>query len=290
MLPDAVRAAIEAEVGAPVADAAPVSGGSIAHAVRLVAGGRALFVKWGDADVASTFPAEAEGLEALRAAESPLRVPEVVARRPPDGEVPGFLLMDWMDAGRRSRGFWERFGQGLADLHRHTAPRYGFATDNFIGRLPQRNGWMPTWPAFFRRCRLEPQVAMARERGRWRPEWDAGLSRLLGSLRDLLPERPEPSLLHGDLWSGNYLVTVDGSAALIDPAVYYGHREAELAYTELFGGFEPAFYEAYREAWPLEPGYEERREVYNLYHLLNHLNHFGGGYAHDVARVLKAYG
>ena len=128
----------------------------------------------------------------------------------------------------------------------------------------------------------------AREAGRWTSGWDAPLEGLYARLDELLPERPEASVLHGDLWSGNVLVTEAGAAALVDPAAYYGHREADLALTELFGGFDARFYAAYREAWPLEPGYAARREVYNLYHLINHLNHFGGSYARSVQAALES--
>lgn len=137
--------------------------------------------------------------------------------------------------------------------------------------------------------RLEPQVRVARDGGRWQDHWTSHFDRMMHRLDGLLPKRPEPSILHGDLWSGNFLVTKTGRAALIDPAVYYGHREADLAMTELFGGYDDAFYAAYRSAWAVEAGYADRREVYNLYHLINHLNHFGAGYAGSVDRILKAF-
>lgn len=271
----------------------PVSGGCIAEGGKLVAGGEAFFLKRGSQEVARTFPREAEGLRALRAAHSPLYIPGVRAVAPPAGDAPGFLLMEWMEpGGQRDRAYWEAFGEGLAALHRHTSDddRYGFQEDNFIGRLPQANGWQQAWPDFFRTRRLEPQVQRARENGRWRSDWNDPLNALFARLPDLLPGAPPASMLHGDLWSGNVLASEDGTAALIDPAAYYGHREADLAMTELFGGFEPPFYDAYRSAWPLEAGYAERRDVYNLYHLINHLNHFGTGYAGRVGRVLKRYG
>ncbi|QXD14845.1 fructosamine kinase family protein [Rhodocaloribacter litoris] len=289
MLPAALTDALAAMLGTSVRRCEPVGGGCIALACRVETAEGSYFLKWGRGDVARTFWAEADGLRALHEAASPLLVPEVLALGDPDEATPGFLLMTWIEAGTRGPGFWEAFGRGLAHLHRHTAGRYGFDEDNFIGRLPQHNAWADDWPAFFRERRLEPQVRWARERGRWHRRWDRPLERLYARLDDLLPARPEPSLLHGDLWSGNVMTARDGRAALIDPAVYFGHREADLAMTELFGGFNPAFYAAYREAWPLEPGYAERRAVYNLYHLLNHLNHFGEGYAGSVAEVLDRF-
>lgn len=288
-LPDTLVEALEAELEDAITSHVSVGGGCIANACRIETETRSYFLKWGRDEVADTFAAEAAGLEALAAADSPLRIPAVIACHPVDEETPGFLVLEWINAGRKGLKFWEAFGEGLAALHEHAADRYGFERDNFIGQLPQDNTWSTSWPRFFRTRRLEPQVRMARERNRWRARWDAPLETLYRRLPDLLPARPTPSVLHGDLWSGNFMVTALGTAALIDPAVYYGHREADLAMTELFGGFDEAFYQSYRAAAPLEPGYEERRDVYNLYHLINHLNHFGGRYAGSVEATLQAF-
>lgn len=288
-LPTTVAEAIAIHLSSPIRRVSSVGGGCIANATRIDTDEGAFFLKYGAGEVARTFPAEAAGLRALRAAGSPLIIPAVVAAEEDAAGHLGFLLMEWIETGAAGQDFWETFGRGLAALHRHTAGRYGFDQDNFIGRLPQRNGWAATWPAFFRHHRLEPQVQMARERGRWQSAWNRALESLYRRLDDLLPAQPPPSILHGDLWSGNFLVTLAGPAALIDPAAYYGHREADLAMTELFGGFSASLYGAYREAWPLAPGYDTRREIYNLYHLINHLNHFGGGYAGSVASILKRF-
>jgi fructosamine-3-kinase len=288
-LPEALHARIEAHLDVPITSCASVGGGCIANGCRLETDEGAFFLKYGDEGVARTFPGEAAGLEAMAEASDGIVVPDVVAQEPPEGDAPGFLLMEWINAGRRHRGFWARFGEGLAGLHRHTANRYGFALDNYIGRLPQSNTWTGSWPDFFRRERLAPQAEMAREGGVWRSRWDAPFETLCRRLDDLLPAEPEPSLLHGDLWSGNFMVTATGQPCLIDPAAYYGHREADLAMTELFGGFDDRFYAAYREAWPLRDGYDERRDVYNLYHLLNHANHFGGRYVGAVDTALQPY-
>lgn len=286
MLPDSLRATLEDRLGSTIESVAAVGGGCIANACRVETTASPFFLKYGDENVARTFPGEAAGLEALAAADAPLEIPSVVDTAPPEGDRPGFLVMEWIHSGREGRRFWERFGDGLAALHRHSADQYGFDQNNFIGESPQSNQWMDRWPAFFRTQRLEPQVEMARDRGRWRGEWNRPLEALYRRLPDLLPERPEPSVVHGDLWQGNYMVTAVGDPALIDPAAYYGHREVDLAMTELFGGYQDPFYEAYRSAWPLESGYETRRDIYNLYHLLNHLNLFGGGYAGSVASTL----
>lgn len=288
-LPDALTAALSDAVGAAVTSVAAVGGGCIANACRVETEARSYFLKWGRGDVAETFPAEAAGLKTLAAAGSPLVVPEVIAQQPASDGTPAFLVTEWINSGRKGLHFWSSFGEGLAALHEHTGDQYGFDQDNFIGRLPQKNASERTWPRFFRTQRLAPQVDMARERGRWQAGWEAPIETLYRRLPDLLPAQPDRSVLHGDLWSGNFLVTAIGNVALVDPAVYYGHRETDLAMTELFGGFDEAFYTAYREAYPLEPGYEERRDIYNLYHLINHLNHFGGRYASSVDATLRAF-
>lgn len=289
MLPEALRDELEDRLDVTIESVAAVGGGCIANASRLETDGVPYFLKYGDEDVARTFPGEAAGLEALAAADSPLVVPSVLETAPATDERPGFLVMEWINSGRQGRDFWGRFGEGLAELHRTTADEYGFERDNFIGQLPQKNNWRDSWPAFFREERLEPQVEMARERGRWQRAWDGPLKTLYRRLPDVVPTTPAPSVLHGDLWKGNFMVTAIGDPALIDPATYYGHREADLAMTELFGGYDDSFYEAYRSTWTLEPGYESRRGVYNLYHLINHLNHFGGGYAGSVERTLNQF-
>jgi fructosamine-3-kinase len=283
--------ALRPHVGA-VRRAAPVGGGCIANATRLDAEQGRFFLKWSGGEAGRTFEAEAAGLRALRAADSPLRVPDVLAAETADPSRPGFLLMEWVESGSPGDGFWTDFGRALARLHRHTSAdgRYGFERANFIGRLPQRNDWRERWPDFFRSQRLAPQFERARTSGRWNAAWDDPADRLLARLDDLLPADPPASVLHGDLWSGNFLAASDGRAALIDPATYFGHRETDLALAELFGGFDGRFFEAYRAAWPPEPGYPTRREVYNLYHLVNHLNHFGEGYAGGVERTLRRFG
>ena len=289
MVPDTLRETLESRLDITIHGSSSVGGGCIANACRLDTDDAPLFLKYGDAQVARTFPGEAAGLAAMRASESPLAIPAVMDQDGPDGDRPGFLVMEWIETGRKGGSFWEDFGQGLAAMHRHAEEQYGFEQDNFIGRLPQQNEWMDAWPAFFRTQRLEPQVRMARERNRWQAGWDDALQALYRRLPDLLPETPPASVLHGDLWKGNYMVTAAGAPAIIDPATYYGHREADLAMTELFGGYQDRFYAAYREAWPLAPGYDTRKKVYNLYHLINHLNLFGAGYASSVEGILRDF-
>jgi len=164
----------------------------------------------------------------------------------------------------------------LATLHRQTGPRFGWHRDNFIGATPQINSWRDDWATFFHECRIRPQLELARK---------SGFSVPFPKENFLKHHKPSPSLLHGDLWSGN-AGFIDEGPVIFDPAVYYGDREADLAMTELFGGFPARFYEAYNEAFPLPDGYETRKHFYNLYHLLNHLNIFGAGYLAQVRRTL----
>ena len=249
-----------------------------------------VFIKRNSRVKLDMFEAEAAGLAALRdAAEGP-RVPRVLATGT-DGTF-SFLLMEHLDAREKRRDFWEIFGAELAGLHRSTRhPSCGFPSDNYIGATPQKNGFIPSWIEFFRVNRLEYQLKLAQDRGLA----DRGTSKLVDSVMKRLdslliePEGGEASLLHGDLWGGNFIQGPEGKACLIDPAVYYGHREADLAMTELFGGFNRAFYQGYNAAWPLDPGYPERRDLYNLYHMLNHLNLFGGGYAGSVYAIASRY-
>lgn len=268
----------------------PVGGGSIHSAAILeLSDGSRRFVKHSPGAPADMFPREAEGLRALAAAGA-VRVP----RDPLPGEAGGsrFLLMEAIDTGRPSRDFFPRFGHAFAELHLGTRQaRAGFPHDNYIGSTPQPNGWMDDWCGFFRRHRLGFQLELARRNGLATAELSRLGDRLLERLATWLDVPGEDCcLLHGDLWSGNFLCDAEGEPVLIDPAAYYGHREADLAMTHLFGGFDRAFYDAYEEAWPLPSGVveqRERQEIYQLYHLLNHLNLFGSGYLSQCLAILR---
>lgn len=280
---------LESVLGASVHSAEPLGGGCIANATRLETSRGDFFLKYAGGEAGRTFEAEAEGLRALGASNSDVVIPEVQAVAAPSGDTPGYLVLDYIEPGAPDQSFWPRFGRSLATLHKMEGEAYGFHIDNFIGRLPQFNDPVEPWPEFFAARRLDPQRRVAEQGGRWRSNWNKPYDRLVARLPEILPSDPPKSVLHGDLWSGNFLVTSDGRAALVDPATYYGHRETDLAMAELFGGFERAFYDAYRESWPLEEGYRERREIYQLYHLINHLNHFGSSYSGSVERILVHY-
>ena len=273
-----------------IAATTPVSGGDINRACRLMLrDGTQLFMKSNAGTSPSFFRAEAEGLAAI-ADTNTIRVPQILAIGM-DGKLGAFLLLEWIEGARQTPDYWTTFGRRLAAMHRAetsalvSGGKYGLNRDNYIGARRQKNTPMNSWIAFFRDCRLEPQF---RDAARWFDATDRKrISYLLEHLDEYLDEPEQPSLLHGDLWSGNFITGSDGNAWLIDPAAYVGHPEADIAMTELFGGFPQKFYDAYQEVNPMKPGYERRREVYNLYHLLNHLNLFGGSYLPSIQRILK---
>ncbi len=267
------------------------SGGDINEAYLLqLSDGQRAFLKENAEENVDFFAAEEEGLKAIASTRA-IGVPGVYGYGTCDGR--SFLLMENLDSGPMKKDFWERFGHALAEMHKAPTTallpdkKYGFARDNYIGAGHQKNAGRDTWVEFFRDCRLLPQLDRARTA--LLSEDIRHIERLMERLDEYLVEPEHPSLLHGDLWGGNFLVGPDGDAWLIDPAAYVGCAEADIAMTELFGGFSGAFYGAYRESGLLMPGYEERREIYNLYHMLNHLNLFGGSYLYAVERIARRF-
>lgn len=265
----------------------PVGGGSINDAFRLSSSAGPFFVKVNAADrFQSMFAAEADGLQRLAATRA-LRVPRTISVGEDHDQT--YILMEWIAEGPKGDRFWEGLGHGLAALHSHVGEQFGLERDNYIGTLKQPNSWCGTWHEFLIQRRWEPLIRLACDRGRLGMGDRLRAERLYSALPDLYPHEA-PSLLHGDLWSGNILCTEDQEPVLIDPAVYNGHREVDLAMTLLFGGFSPIFYSAYESALPLAPDWRERTPLWQLYPLLVHLNLFGGGYRDQVTAVLKRYG
>jgi fructosamine-3-kinase len=267
---EAVVAMIGGDAGVP--RWLSLGGSSLNELWRIDVGEHSYFVK---ANVASRLPmlkAEADGLSELARAKA-IRVPAPAAC----GKAHGisFLVLEWLDlvAGGRDAAM----GRALAHLHRTTSDRFGWYRDNTIGTTPQSNAWCDDWGEFFRDCRIAPQLARARRNGHRQLGHDGDA--LLDAIPALLAGyTPAPSLVHGDLWSGNAGRLARGEPVIFDPACYYGDRETDLAMAELFGGFDDTFFAAYREIWPADDGYARRRTLYNLYHVLNHLNLFGAGY------------
>jgi fructosamine-3-kinase len=289
-IPTALRHRLAEVMGVPVEQEQPVYGGDINQSARFLCSGTAYFVKWNTNAPPTMFPTEAHGLRLLAGADE-VRVPAVIAQGDADGACPAFLVLEWIETGSKhgSPRTMEDFGAALAALHRHTAEAHGLDRDNFIGRLPQPNTRSVSWIDFYREQRIGAQMALARRLGRLPRRRQDLLTRLMDRLTDWLDDETiPPSLIHGDLWGGNYLVDSAGNAVLIDPAVCYGHREMDLAMSELFGGFSPRFYAAYFEAYPA-PGYDGRRALYQLYYILAHLNLFGESYGGRVDSIAAHY-
>jgi fructosamine-3-kinase len=319
----AVEATLETSAGhaVRVMEARPIAGGCINAGSRLRTDrGDVFFLKWNPSAPPGMFEAEADGLAALRAAARGhgARVPEVVAVGGGSGE-PGWLLMEYVEPGRGGRGYGRSLGRALAGLHAGDPPavsrasteratgtpsaerdggvgkpaKFGWHRDNFIGSLPQANSPAREWAVFWRDARLAPQLSLAPGHARLSGNDARLLDRLLARVEDALAGVEDASLLHGDLWSGNVYPSAAGEPVLIDPAVYLGDREVDLAMSELFGGFPSGFLEAYREAAPLDSAYEQlRRPLYQLYYLLVHVNLFGESYLSGVRsaaeRVLRS--
>ncbi len=268
-----------------------VGGGDINEAYKLtLADGTHLFMKVNVGKPEAFFDAEAAGLSAI-AQTGTIGTPHIFCVG--TQKEGSFLLLEFLEQGRRISDYWEVFGRQLAAMHRADTEGfvkngvYGFLQDNFIGESSQINTAHQSWISFFRDCRLGPQLRRAD--AYFDREDRKKAEKLLERLEDILVEPEYPSLLHGDLWGGNFMTGSDGKAWLIDPAVYVGCAEADIAMTELFGGFSRAFYDAYYEAAPMQAGYEYRKDLYNLYHLLNHLNLFGASYLSSAKRIIGRY-
>ena len=266
-----------------------ISGGCINQTLALtLSNGETVFLKYNDAPPDGMFEKEALGLNLMRQAESGPRIPKVVALS--EGPNPHFLIIEYIEEGNPDNGYYERFGQSLASMHRTTQDHYGLDHNNFIGSTEQINTPEADGLVFFREHRLGFQQGLARERGLLPVATDKKIDRLCGQLDQLLDLSGErPALVHGDLWSGNTFADNTQRPCLVDPAVHFGLRETDLAMTELFGRLPQSFYDAYRNASPQNPGYEERKQIYNLYHLLNHLNLFGGSYLASVESTVNTF-
>jgi len=284
----ALRARVESLLGSAVLSVTRVSGGDINDAFELgLANRRSVFLKTNPRAPLGMFAAEAAGLSFLREARA-LRVPEVLAVSPSDQQPP-FLLLEFIRSARARPDFDVTLGRGLSALHRFGAPSFGWQQGNFIGRLAQENREHASWAAFYREQRLEPQLCAAEAAGRAPKELRRKFEQLFEELPELVGAPEPPARLHGDLWGGNVHVDEHGAPCLIDPAVYGGHREMDLAMMRLFGGFSERVFAAYSEAFPLSPGHEARVQLYQLYPLLVHLNLFGGGYLGSLQQALSAY-
>ncbi len=281
--PNAINQAISDATGIPFTPLTQrsVSGGCINQSYLLADAGRRFFVKLNAAQRPTMFEAEAVGLQQILASQT-VRAPRPLCHGVADDQA--YLVMEYLDV--RAHGDAAALGQQLAQMHRPRQAYFGGSRDNTLGSTPQKNTQTATWIDFMREQRIGFQLRLAARNGYGGKLQTQGEKLLAGLDAFFTDYQPQASLLHGDLWGGNHAYLTDGTPVVFDPAVYFGDRETDLAMTELFGGFAPAFYAAYREAWPLDTGYGVRKTLYNLYHILNHANLFGGGYAAQALQMI----
>lgn len=264
----------------------PVHGGDINTSYCLYSSDARYFLKVNDANrYPSMFEKEANGLNHL-AGSCTLTLPRVI-RSGITGQQQ-WLLLEWLEHGPPKKDCWQDFGEGLANLHRHQQPWFGWEVDNYIGSLPQKNTKHDGWQIFYAECRILPLVEILVNKGVFSKQDANNAAAFCKKLEQLFPAEP-PALLHGDLWSGNYMITAAGYAALFDPAIYYGHREMDMGMTRLFGGFDPLFYDAYNAVYPLAPGWQERLPFTQLYPLLVHAVLFGGHYVATSREIMSPF-
>lgn len=286
MIPEAVKSSIVAQLKEAIVDVTPVSGGSINMVYCLQTATEKFLLKLNSCvQFPGMFQREAEGLLAM-AKTGTIAVPDVLLQNEVGDK--GLLLMEWIDTRRSTPGASALLGKQVAQMHRSTAEDFGLDTDNYMGSLPQSNKRHSKWSDFFTNERLMPMVKMAAGKRLLNSDDQQNFEQLYKNLPHLFEEE-QPSLIHGDLWGGNYLISEDEKPYLIDPAVSYGHREFDIAMTTLFGGFSQEFYIAYNETFPLTKGWQQRLDLWNLYPLLVHLNLFGKGYLGQVRDCLHEY-
>ena len=259
-----------------------VSGGCINQGYAVTDGNCSYFVKLNSASEVVMFEAEALGLKQLQTTAS-IRVPKPICWGIAASSA--YIVLEWLELGSGGNSSWQEMGRQLAAMHTHTSSQgFGWEMNNTIGSTPQINTWTTDWAEFYAKHRLGYQFQLAKRRGGHFPQQE----RLLAVIPQLLAQHlPQPSLVHGDLWGGNAAFTTSREPAIFDPATYYGDREVDVAMTELFGGFPAAFYRGYNEVFPLGSGYEQRKILYNLYHILNHFNIFGGSYESQANRMIS---
>jgi len=282
-----IKTKIEEKLGEKILSMTSLSGGCISDAYRITTQDKTnYFLKYNPAASNDMFIKEANGLKELSKSIT-IRIPEVLEF---DKD---YILLEYINSGNRKKEFFEDFGRNFAEMHKFNSDSFGLYEDNYIGSNIQKN--IPDeqekddWVSFYFNKRILFQLQLAEKFGNTTQELRKGISKLGNKIDQVITTSNKPSLLHGDLWSGNYMIDENGSAVLIDPAVYYGHREADLGMTKLFGGFGAEFYKAYNETFPLEDGYEYRENIYKLYHVLNHLNLFRGGYYSQAMSLIKYY-
>jgi len=286
MIPQTLQDHLANQLSTTLQTCNPLGGGCIHNAYIVKTPKDNYFVKWNDLDSLDNFEVERKGLELL-ASTATVKIPAVIQTG--KHEAYAYLVLEFIETGRRASDFWEQFGRNLAMLHQHTQAQHGLSYDNYIGSLPQINPLSRNWIDFFCDARIRPMLKRARDKQLVDKSLVENIEKVLSQAANYFPDEP-PSLLHGDLWGGNIMVGSDGHAVIFDPAVYYGHREMELAFMTLFDRQPEPFYNSYQEVWPLVQGWQDRLDLYNLYPLLVHVVLFGRGYASGVKSVVRKYG
>ena len=285
MLNQKIKNKIESVIQSKILKVNSLSGGCISNAYEIIFdSNESLFLKI-NSSLVDMFRKEANGLTELKKANE-VRVPDVKLVEKE------FILLEMIKSNSKKKSFWEDFGKSFARMHRFSSDKFGFYEDNYIGSNPQKNinNDKLNWTDFYFKNRILFQYKLAEKNGYATNELKSGINFIESAITKILSGSEEPpSLLHGDLWSGNFMIDDNGDACIIDPAVYYGHREADLAMTKLFGGFNLEFYNSYYEEWNLKEGYEYRENIYKLYHVLNHLNLFGMGYYSQAINLIRSY-
>lgn len=271
-----------------IKSAQKLGGGCIHHASKIETSVGNFFLKWNASGFSDVFEKEAEGLIELKNAGSELlKIPDVIAFKK-IGETPGFLLLEYLESSGGDAKSDEKLGRGLAQIHRYSADNFGFNNDNYCGATLQKNSWKTNWAEFYRDNRLDFLIQQIKTECPFSVEDASIFEKLMAGLPGLLPEASVPALIHGDLWSGNYMYTIHGPA-LIDPATSFSDREMEFGMITLFGGFSPRFFDAYNEFYPLPDGWKQRNRLYQVYHILNHYLLFGSSYLSQAKLIARAY-
>ncbi|QQR91507.1 MAG: fructosamine kinase family protein [Myxococcales bacterium] len=284
MISKQLQSSLASALGSPIKKSSPLGGGDIGDSFRAeLDDGRCVFIKTARHAAYDLFEKEAEGLAWLDEAKA-IRIPKVLTASKASASTPGFIALEFIEQGPSSRDHDEKLGHGLAKLHTYKTEHYGFTSSNYIGSLDQSNAKHLLWIDFYREERLMPMIKLAQEKNLMPASVQSKLDEVLGALDALCGPERGPARLHGDLWSGNAISDEKGDPVLIDPAVYGGHPEIDLAMMKLFGGFSSRCMDAYQEINPLDPGYEERVPLYQLYPLLVHVNLFGSAYLSSVER------
>ena len=265
-----------------ITDTRSVGGGCINQGYRVIGSNNNYFVKLNQASKVEMFHAEALGLKQMYKTQT-ITIPQPICWGVAGNS--SYIVLEWLNLGRGNNSSWLEMGRQLAQMHQQgTADKFGWEMNNTIGSTPQINTWMDNWANFFAEQRIGYQLRLAKTKGGNFIDTE----KVINAVRAKLAVRnPEASIVHGDLWSGNADITADGEPTIFDPATYYGDRETDIAMTELFGGFPAAFYQGYNQQWQLDSGYQQRKPIYNLYHILNHFNLFGGGYASQAQRMIQ---